>query len=117
MKNIVILSVAIIAVILVFAFAFITYIFRRRRSRHVFENKPAPFTPSYNVVTRSSMDTTVDTLGANVGPDVSPVTPTEFFSAGTCRFCYVARLLRTALLDNFVPLDQPHKLSEKHDYI
>lgn len=81
MNDIAILSVAICAVVLVFAVVFISYVYRRRHRRHVIGEKSSPFKPSYEVVTRPSTGSSSDLLGTCTGPGVSPVTPTEFFGA------------------------------------
>ena len=83
MNDVVILVVAVTAVCLAFAVVVISYIYRRRRSRHSPQKKPSPFKPSYDVVTKPRTSSVVDLLGTAMGPDVSPVTPTEFFSTGS----------------------------------
>ena len=92
MNDIAILSVAICAVVLVFAVVFISYVYRRQHRRHVIGEKSSPFKPSYEVVTRPSTGSSSDLLGTSMGPDVSPVTPTEFFGAG--RACFNFTMLR-----------------------
>ena len=78
--HVVILSVAICVAVLAFAAVYISYLYRRRRSLQELQEKPSPFKPSYNLVSRPISG--VDLLGNAMGPGMSPVTPTEFFGAG-----------------------------------
>lgn len=82
MNEVVILVVAVTAVCLAFAVVVISYIYRRRRTHRSLQKKSPPFKPSCDVVTKPRTSSLVDLLGTAMGPDMSPVTPTEFFSTG-----------------------------------
>ena len=93
MNDIVILSVVIAAVVLLFAFVFVSYAYHRHRRRQMqVTAEKSPFKPSYDVKPNSG----VDLLGNIIGPAASPVTPTEFFSAG--RVCLAITILKNLII-------------------
>ena len=88
MIDVLVLVVAVAVVCLAFTVVVISYIYRRRRSQRCTQEK---YKPTYDTVTKPRKSSLAELLGTAMGPDVSPVTPTEFFTSGNA-------LLRAFLL-------------------
>lgn len=80
-SNVVIFSVVFGVVIIFFSALLVAYIVKRRTQlRFMSNDHPPKFKPSYDTSLTDITDPTPDIRGTMTRPDVSPVTPTEFFT-------------------------------------